>query len=103
MKPTIECWDLLTPERELFAYFQGPKYRGGGATRGLDGEDGDFIDGVLAGFRLAGIVQVDRQRLAESHEAWVRVLLLGEEPEEAKLFHDLGTLSPQRSPHLGQQ
>jgi hypothetical protein len=83
-------WELLSPARDLLAYFEGPKHRGAGATRGLDGDDADFVDRVLAGVRLAGIVQIDRDRLAESHEAWVRVLLTGEESGAAKLFHDLG-------------
>jgi hypothetical protein len=83
-------WELLSPERELLAYFEGPKHRGAGATEGLDVDDADFIDSVLAGVRLADVVQVDRERLAESQEAWVRVLLTGEEPEETKLFRDLG-------------
>jgi hypothetical protein len=84
------CWELISPERELLAYFTGPKHRGAGATRGLDVQDADFVDGVLARALLSGVIRVDRVRLRESHEAWVRVLLLAEEASKAKLFRGLG-------------
>jgi hypothetical protein len=83
-------WELISPERKLLAHFEGPKHRGTGATQGLDLEDADAIDGILAEFRLAELVRVDRSRLSESHEAWVRVLMIGEESGETKLFQDLG-------------
>ncbi|HSJ76323.1 MAG TPA: DUF6210 family protein [Gemmatimonadales bacterium] len=65
---------LLSPEDELLDYFEGPKHRGTGATRGLDAEDADFIGSVLLKWRLKQIT-VDRSRLQESHEAWVHVLI----------------------------
>lgn len=80
----------LSAEDKLLAYFEGPKHGGAGATQGLDAEDADFIDGVLAEFHLGELVRVDRTRLAESHEAWVRVLLLGEGSLEPGFFHGLG-------------
>lgn len=82
--------ELICPERELLGYFEGPKHRGAGATGGLDATDADFIDEVLARARLSEIVRVDRERLSESHEAWVRVLLVSDDREPAPLFQQLG-------------
>ena len=39
-------WELMSPERELREYFEGPKHGGTGATSGLDTEDADAVDGV---------------------------------------------------------
>jgi hypothetical protein len=61
----------------LAAHFEGPKYMGSGAMRGLDREDADLIDRVLRDCHVAGIV-VDRTRLGDSHEAWVHVVIEGE-------------------------
>lgn len=87
---SLPNWELLSPERDLRAYFEGSKHRGTGAVLGLDLEDADFIDQLLAKARLADTLQVDRERLAESHEAWVRVLLTRDDFEPAPLFRDLG-------------
>ncbi|WP_437729087.1 DUF6210 family protein [Sorangium sp. So ce861] len=61
----------------LASHFEGPKYMGSGAMRGLDHEDADIVDRVLCECRMVGIV-TDRARLAESHEAWVHVVIEGE-------------------------
>lgn len=71
---------LLSPESELVAYFEGPKHRGAGAIRGLDKSDAEFIGSVLAKWRLDDFIAVDSSRLAESHEAWVHVVVRGNEP-----------------------
>jgi hypothetical protein len=63
----------------LNSYFEGPKYSGNGAMHGLDDQDADLIDAVVLDARIQGPVVVDRTRLKESHEAWVHVLLEGEE------------------------
>jgi len=73
---------LLSPENDLFDYFEGPKHRGTGATSGLDSADADFIDCILQTCSLGGAVAVDRQRLRESHEAWVRVTVNREEEND---------------------
>jgi len=75
---------LLSPESELLAYFEGPKHRGTGATQGLDPDDADFIGSVLSRWRLPQ-VSVDRARLAESHEAWVHVLIHGDAGGDGEL------------------
>lgn len=74
---------LLSPENELYAFFLGPMHQGTGATSGLDEADADFVSNVLFDHRLSRILQVDRARLSESHEAWVHVLVLGEQAEWA--------------------
>ncbi len=83
---------LISPENDLFDYFEGPKHRGTGATSGLDSADADFIDSVLANCSLAGVLSVDRERLGESHEAWVHVVVHREEQneDELKIFRGLG-------------
>ena len=78
---------LLSAETELAAYFEGPKHRGTGAIRGLDERDADFIGSLLAKWKLGGLIAVDSSRLAESHEAWVHVLIRGDDPaNELSLF-----------------
>ncbi len=71
--------ELASPESHLLDYFKGPKYRGTGATGGIDDEDGDFIDDVLAKAGVGGWIAVDRKRLHESCEAWVFVQVLADE------------------------
>jgi hypothetical protein len=76
---------LFGPENDLLRYFKGPKHRGTGATSGLDPVDAGFIQAVLERYSLGDIVTVDRSRLRESHEAWVRVIVEREEHNQ----HDL--------------
>ncbi|KYF66073.1 DUF6210 family protein [Sorangium cellulosum] len=80
---------LVGPEIELYAYFDGPKHLGAGATRGLDEEDAGFINGVLARYMLSGFLAVDQSRLKDSHEAWVWSVLTGE-PELSHGFSGFG-------------
>ena len=67
-------------QARLDPLFDGPgsKYNGSGAARGsdpgLDLEDADFIDSVLDAWRYR-YIRVDRDRLKESIEAWVWVVL----------------------------
>jgi Family of unknown function (DUF6210) len=77
-----ETGRLLSPENELYKYFEGPKYCGTGATDGLDLEDVSFIESVLEKYRLSSFISIDRSRLADSHEAWVYVKVEREEPYE---------------------
>jgi hypothetical protein len=83
---------LLSPENELYDYFEGPKYCGTGAIGGLDAEDVSFIESVLEKYRLSSCISIDRSRLADSHEAWVYVKVEGEERSEdaLKVFAGLG-------------
>ena len=56
---------LISIENELRCYFEGPKYAGTGAPHGLDEEDADLIDRLLAKIRLGDQIKVDRAALAE--------------------------------------
>lgn len=63
---------------ELEAHFRGPKHGGGGAIHGIDADDADVIDAILA--RARGTwSRVDRSKLRQSHEAWIHVLLTGDD------------------------
>ena len=77
---------------ELYAYFAGPKHRGTGATGGLDSEDAAFIEMLLAKRRLSTFISLDRNRLHESHEAWVWAMLTGDGggTPDCTLFAGLG-------------
>jgi hypothetical protein len=56
---------LISPENDLWDYFTGPRWRGTGATNGLQEEDADFIDGLLQKVRLFPTICVDRSRLRD--------------------------------------
>jgi hypothetical protein len=77
---------------ELYAYFEGPKHRGTGATHGLDAEDAAFIEMLLAQRHLSSFVSLDRSRLQESHEAWVWATIPGDGGDDAQctIFAALG-------------
>lgn len=77
---------LLSPETELVAYFEGPKHMGAGATQGLNEDDADFIMRVLSKWRLDATIVVDRSRLLDSHEAWVHVVIIGNDDKDFPLF-----------------
>lgn len=82
---TTSCQNgpLISPELRLTAYFEGAKHRGSGAISGLDAEDADFIDGVLRKAALDRTVRVDHSQLRDSHEAWVHVIISGDESDDS--------------------
>ena len=73
---------ILSAELDLVQYFAGPRHGGSGATRGIDTADADFIDSVLEQVRLRASVRVDRNRLRESHEAWIHVVISADESQD---------------------
>lgn len=75
---------LISPENELFAYFARDKWGGSGATEGIDLDDAEFIETTID--NLFPTIRVDRDRLAESHEAWIHVKVFGDEPCDSPLF-----------------
>jgi hypothetical protein len=75
--------ELRSPEHELVEYFFRGAYEGSGATWGLNEEDAVFIESVLSKWDLGECLRVDRDRLDESHEAWVHVMVVGEESHQA--------------------
>jgi len=68
--------EFKSPEHALVEYFCGRKYEGTGATHGIDDEDADAIEAILAGYFLDEVLRVDRSRMAESTEAWIYVVVL---------------------------
>ena len=76
---------FMSPEIELSKYFEGPKHGGAGAVCGLDEEDVEFIQSVLQRARLCPPISVDRERLKDSHEGWVYVIVSGDETADNSL------------------
>ena len=75
--------ELTGPSEHLFNYFDGPKYNGSGAARGpdpgLDEEDALAIEQILSSYKLGHLIKVDRNRLRDSHEAWVWCHILADD------------------------
>lgn len=65
--------EFISPEIELTNYFIGSKYSGSGAIKGIDNEDADKISSILSKYGLNNLIEVDLNRLTESHEAWIRI------------------------------
>ena len=74
---------VFSPESDLSDYFKGPKWCGSGATSGIDADDADYIEKALSEAGLSESISVDRSRLNESHEAWIRVQVMGDDSSEA--------------------
>lgn len=70
-----DAWPI-SPTDELVPYFTGDKYRGSGATSGIDEEDAAFIERILRKHRPNDDIKVDRTKLRESYEAWIHVEVL---------------------------
>lgn len=83
---TEEKCTLVSPENDLWDYFIGPKWEGTGATAGIDREDADFIESVLKKAGLFPNIQIDRNRLTESHEAWIFVIVYGNDSTYPPIF-----------------
>ncbi len=65
--------EFLSPEIELTEYFTGSKYNGSGATGGIDLADAERINSIIRKYRLNNLIEIDLNRLSESHEAWIRI------------------------------
>ena len=59
-------------ETQLLNFFTGNKWMGN-CARGIDAETADFVDEVLIQSVATDVLRVDRQKLAQSCEAWVHV------------------------------
>ena len=77
--------EFMSPEIELTKYFEGGKHGGAGAVTGIDLDDVAFIESVLKRVRLCPPISVDRNRLSESHEAWIHVTISGGESNDEDL------------------
>src|SRR5579864_2656265 len=54
---------LISPEKELWDHFTGPRWEGTGAPLGLEDVDADFIDSLLKKNNLFPTISVDWSRL----------------------------------------
>jgi len=68
-----ETKEFLSPEIELTTYFQGEKHKGNGVIKGIDLEDVTMINSIIHSSGLQNLIEIDINRLAESHEAWIRI------------------------------
>lgn len=66
---------FMSPEIALVKYFEGPKHHSTGATNGIDLEDVEKINFIIEEAKLNDLIEVDLDKLAESHEAWIRILV----------------------------
>ena len=62
-------------EVDLTNYFTGPKYCGDGACSGLDKDDAAAVNRLLEERHVLDWIEVDMDRLPESREAWIFVLV----------------------------
>lgn len=81
---------LLGPEPDLHAYFVGPRHDGSGAVFGLDEGDADALSRILTKHRLDAVLEINRSRLLDSHEAWVHVMVLADDVGPAPAFVGFG-------------
>ena len=81
-----ETKEFMSPELELTRYFEGSKHEGAGATSGIDEEDAQFIESILKRAQLLPPISVDRRKLKASHEAWIHVLISGDESDNFATF-----------------
>ncbi len=78
---------VLDQQAWLRKFFTGRKWRGN-CYKGIDEETANFIDSVLIESSRTEILRVNRERLADSHEAWVHVLILeGRGDVDLRLAH----------------
>ncbi|WP_299895521.1 DUF6210 family protein [uncultured Aquimarina sp.] len=68
-----ETKEFLSPEIKLSDYFKGEKYKGNGAIKGIDLEDVQNINEILNKTGLDKLIEIDVERLKESHEAWIHI------------------------------
>lgn len=90
LHPAAEGWYVplvdsrYDQDAALKAYFGGPPWNGACAT-GITNVDADFVDRLLQSSSVSAFLRVDRERLANSHEAWLHVLI-GTVPAKATVF-----------------
>jgi hypothetical protein len=71
----------IIQQERLEEYFIGPKWQGA-CYNGIDEETVDFVDCVLAASPLTRRLKVNRDKLAESHEAWIYVIISPSDRED---------------------
>jgi hypothetical protein len=66
---------FMSKEDELCDYFTGSDMPLEGAIHGISDKNADDIDNILSSPVFLDRIKVDREKLKESHEAWVHVLI----------------------------
>ncbi len=66
--------DIIPQEQMLRDHFTGHKWKGA-CFNGIDTETADYIDDILQANITTRFIRVDRNRLDESVEAWIHVLI----------------------------
>lgn len=72
---SIDTYKFISPEIELSKYFGGEKYKGTGTTNGIDMQDAEHISGILSKFGLQDFIKINIEKLQQSHEAWIYVII----------------------------
>ncbi len=72
---------LMNQQAELELHFTGYKWKGNCNSK-IDEETADFIDSVLACSYLSKTLKVNREKLADSFEAWIHVVILQDDRDE---------------------
>ena len=70
--PLFSAFDEVKQGQLVADHFTGPKWHGW-CGEGIDAETADYIDGVLQMTPHTDWLATDRQRIEESHEAWIYV------------------------------
>lgn len=70
-----KSYGFISPEIALNNYFNGDTYQGTGTTEGIDGTDAKAINAILEKTGLGSSIEVDMQKLAQSHEVWIRITI----------------------------
>ena len=66
---------FISPENEFSRCFTDQKYNGSGAQNGIDEEDLIRLERLLKKFSLDGFIKINKNKLQESHEAWIHILI----------------------------
>ncbi|MGI8654247.1 MAG: DUF6210 family protein [Pyrinomonadaceae bacterium] len=73
--------ELINQQAKLLEYFTGSKWNGA-CFRGIDEETAGFIDEVLGSSLYTKRLKVNREKLADSHEAWIHITILTDDKED---------------------
>lgn len=65
---------LVSQQEKLKRFFTGPKWKGH-CDHGIDKETADFVEAVLTESFCTAAIRVNQQRLADSYEAWIHVIV----------------------------
>ena len=75
---------LVNQQEQLERYFTGSKWNGH-CYNEIDEETADFVDIVLASSYVTKRLKVNREKLSDSHQAWIHVIILPPDEREDDL------------------